>query len=235
MQDASGRKLSGREYAGNTLHGIVKALPYGVGSALDQFIYGPAQERRWRRLESTLTEVLEAVNAPGSRGRVDTEEFVKMLEDVAKPIARATNEDVRQRLRDLLINSSSIPAGDPGWEEAELARELIENIAAPGLALIAALARFPESDPWRTGGNQDLSCWLVAPPSPQVVLGPFDFQAPTLRGVALNYDWEVLSEWVWRLKERRILSSLQGAGDNGFQGVRFAKLGLLIVRWATRN
>jgi hypothetical protein len=48
----------------------------------------------------------------------------------------------------------------------------------------------------------------------------------------LDYGWEVLQEWVWRLKERRLLGLGTGSG-RGFGAVQLSELGYFLVRWGT--
>ena len=110
----SADRLGVSGYSAITFQAMLRAVPV-IGSSLEHFLFGPASELRLRRLDRTLKEVAEELRARGASPRVDTEEFARLLEGVLPRLSRATNEDVRMRLRDLLLNATALPAASPRW------------------------------------------------------------------------------------------------------------------------
>jgi hypothetical protein len=224
-------RLSARDYTANTMEAILKGVPY-IGEMLRQFIFGPGAERRMRRIERTLAEIGERLQATDALPTVNSEEFVGLLEESLPKIARATSEDVRERFRDLLLNAATLPAGSPEWQGAELAGELLGEIDAPGLAILAALGRCPEAARVDFAKSPVPNVSLVSRPVPQVVLGDFDYANPGEVRFAIGYDWSVVEEWTHRLREKRLLHYHSSDGRGGFGNIYLSTLGQLLVRWA---
>jgi len=172
------------------------------------------------------------VKAIGASPAVNSEEFVGLLEDLLPKIARATNEDVRQRFRDLLLNAATLPAGSPEWQGAELAGELLGEIDAPGLAILAALGRCPEAAKIDFAKSPVPNVSLVSSPVPQLVLGDFDYANPGEVQFAIGYDWSVVEEWTHRLREKRLLHYHSSHARGGFGNIYLSTLGQFLVRWA---
>ncbi len=141
----------------NSAQALLKGIPV-IGESLSQFIFGPLQDIRWNRLERTLGEIGEGVK---KGGRVDTEEFVALLEQVGPRVAREASERRRRFFRDLLINATAVPSGSPKWADANLASDMIAAIDPPGLAILAGVSSFPRND------NANMS----ADPSPHLFNG----------------------------------------------------------------
>ena len=227
------------DYVENTARAIFKGLPF-IGASLEQFIWGPLAERRERRVEQTLSEMAEELHRLGGDHNPPTEEFVRMLERSLPLVGRATNEDKRARFRDLLINSAQLEAGDPRWEDAELAREIIEAVEPPGLAILATLGRTPEAYVPRRGAVPVPDLHLVSQPVPQLIRRQFgwtheDWSELRVEGTELGYAWDVLEEWTHRLKERRLVLFHNHNARGGFGGVHLTSLGEMVVRWAMQD
>ncbi len=223
-------RLSRQDQAANVLQGVLKSVPY-IGPAIEQFIYGPAVELRFRRIEQTLTEVAEALEAGKQTPNVSSEEYASLLESVLPRVGRATNEDVRLRFRDLLLNTAPLGTGSSEWEDASLARTLLEEIDAPGLAVMAALGRCPEANRPETSDHPWPNVSLVSRPFPQLVVGEFDYNHPHEAGTRIAYDWATVEEWVHRLREKRLLGYSSSDARGGFGGMYLNRLGLLLIRW----
>jgi hypothetical protein len=82
-------------YVWTTLQGLLLGIPY-IGASLERFVFGVAQERRWNRLEQTLSEVAEGLRRRDAVDALRTEEFVSLLEVVGPAIGRSTAEVKRQ-------------------------------------------------------------------------------------------------------------------------------------------
>ncbi len=213
-----GTGLTHGDLAQNTAQAILKAIPV-IGESLSQFIFGPLQDIRWRRLEQTLGEIGKAVK---EGGRVDSEEFIALLEQVGPRVARETSERRRQFFRDLLINATAVPPGSPKWADANLVSDMIASIDPPGLAILAGVSRFPRND------NAKMS----SDPSPHVFNGRTPQGQQPVESYALDYGWEVLAEWVWRLKEKRLLG-LGSVSGQSFGALQLSELGEFVVKWGT--
>ena len=212
--------LTTRDHLVNTSQGILKGIPY-IGSSLEHFIFGPLTELRMRRIESTLTEIAEALKDSDAANCVSNEQFVNLLEAVTPDLSRATDQQRRQRFRDLLLNAAKLPPESSEWSEATLASELLREIDAPGLAILAAVARASKPYPLT----------LTSLPEPQLYEDEFDYDNPSGPQHPLNYDWTVVEEWARRLKEMRLLSFQSSNARGGFGGVQFGPLGKFLVRW----
>lgn len=139
-------------------------------------------------------------------------------------LSRATEEEKRLMLRDLLVNAGVETSDASDWGDAELAGRLITEIDAPGLKIVAAIHR--------GDGTMD----IVAKPEPQVVRAGSDFtwDDPQLLGEPLDFGWEVIEEWVRRLNELRIIRQRTHDQRGGFGEVSLTSLGRLLVRWSVR-
>jgi hypothetical protein len=91
--------------------------------------------------------------------RVDSEQFVELLEAVTPSLVRATRNEKRERFRDLLLNTATLPPDSADWEKAKLAGQLLTELEAPALAVLASMAYY--------AGAQPIS--IVSVPRPQVV------------------------------------------------------------------
>jgi hypothetical protein len=222
--------LSAKDYGVNTFAAALKGIPY-IGEALHQAIFGPGAERRMRRAEQMLTEIGERLQSAGATPTVNSEEFVRLLEDALPHIARATNEDVRARFRDLLLNAATLPPGSPEWQDAELAGKLLGEIDAPGLAVLAALGRCPEAANVDPSKDPIPKVSLISQPVPQLIVVDFD-KNPGTRMTPLDYHWPAIEEWTQRLREKRLIHFQTVDARGGFDGICLSTLGQLLVRWA---
>jgi hypothetical protein len=212
--------IAATDHARNVGRALVRGLPY-VGSALEQLLFGLADEIRWRRLEAVLTEFSDHLKRAGATAPT-AEEFATLFERVAPSLAREPSPDRRERFRDLLLQAATIPTNAPAWSDVDLAATLLIETAAPGLAIIAAVARSKFSQPS-----------LVALPAPQLVDELFFlWENPVLGGELVPYEWPVVEEWARRLKERRLLAYQSHDARGGFGRVSLTSLGNHLVRWS---
>lgn len=130
----------------NWRRAAVKLLPH-VGSALDELLFGRLNDSRWTRLETTLKELgemMEARQIPPENAL--SEDFGGLLETTGPIIGRTTSEKKRSMLRDLLLNAVSLPPTDPKWESARMAGDLLSALEPPSLAIVAALHQLNARD-----------------------------------------------------------------------------------------
>jgi len=214
-------QLTTRERNVNVVRALAKLVP-GVGEGLDQLVFGPSEERRQKRVEATLNEIVDRLDSIGARPS-KAEEYVYLLESTLPTIARATNEDVRERFRDLLVNAATLPEGDGKWAEAQLSEQLLSEIDAPGLAILAQLARYKGPSP----------AALVSKPVCQIVNEKeFDWANLSTGSHLVGYDWIVIEEWARRLREKRLIHiGSHNSAKGGFGGISLDELGDLLVRW----
>jgi len=213
--------LTLKDYAINTFQAVLKCVPI-VGASLEHFIFGPLMEIRMRRIEMTLSELAEHFGSDANPQMLSKEEFVNLLESITPALSRATNEDKRQRFRDLLINSAELPPGSEGWEEAHLAGDMLQAIEPPGLSILAAIARCQKIYPLT----------LTSRPSPQVYEDDdFDYENPKGPHHPIQYEWIVVEEWAKRLREMRLISFQSSDVRGGFGGVQLSDLGRFLVKW----
>lgn len=198
--------------------GFFKAIPY-IGSALDHFYSGPSQELKAKRVEKTLKEIGEKLNELGKKIE-SIEEFTNLLESVAPDLCRATNEEKRKYFRNLLFNASTLPPGSSKWDDANFARELLNDIDPPGLALISAILHCKMTE----------KCYLVAKPVPHVrkEINEVSFSGKFKNPIP--YQWVLVDEWALRLKEKRLIHYTSG-GDNYIGGIRLTQLGRHFIDW----
>lgn len=118
----------------------LKLIP-GVGDSISQFVFGRQEEAESRRLRDSVQEIADMVREQGRQGEVkDTEEWANLFTEAGPSVGKATNEDKRQRFRDLLFNSLFIPPGDPMWEESMYCLDQLKEIDPVGLYILAAVA-----------------------------------------------------------------------------------------------
>jgi hypothetical protein len=196
----------------------VKVIPY-IGEALDELLFAKADEARLNRIEQTLAELGEMLRAHGvPADEVNKEEFAGLLEALGPVISRATSEQKRRFLRDLLFNSVQLKTGEVEWESARLAGELIAPLEAPALAILAAL-------------NQVKGKALIRPTeggsSAEVAAG-----GPN-GTVSLPYPWLVVDQAYRQLSENSSarLVVLGGRGSHGVE-TWLTDLGQFVLRWA---
>ena len=178
MADDDGLTLRDRGLI--TFRAALQAVPH-VGPSLDQFLFGPMQERRERRVMRTLQEVGERLSQLELGSGVANERFAALLEHLAPDLARATTEERRERFRDLLFNAARLdPNSESDWENAAFAGDLLRDIEAPGLSILAGVA---------SASSDQVT--LARVPVPQVHDGTdFAWDAPARGGVpfALRLD-----------------------------------------------
>jgi hypothetical protein len=214
------QSLSTRDRNANAVRALTKLVPF-VGESLNQLAFGPIDELRAQRVEATLYEIVARLDAMGAAS-AKTEEYVNLLERVLPSVARAVNDDVRARFRDLLTLAAPVPAGDARWADAQLADRLLTELEAPALAILARLASIPEGMP----------AMIVSRPEPQVIKGDaFDWASPHLGPAPLGYKWVVVEEWCRRLREKRLVGYSSSDARGGFGGIGLWPLGRLLVEW----
>ena len=74
--------LSVKDYSINAFQAILKGIPY-IGASLEQFIFGPLNELRMKRIETTLSEIAEALKNKSVNPDLSNEDFINLLESVA--------------------------------------------------------------------------------------------------------------------------------------------------------
>ncbi|WP_435008933.1 hypothetical protein P12x_000186 [Tundrisphaera lichenicola] len=119
---------------------LFKLFPYPADS-ITQIIFGKLEEAENRRQRETVEEIAEMLRESKRESEVqNTEEYARLLIDASPSVGSATNEDKRQRLRDLLFKSLFIPPGDPTWEESMYCLDLLKEIDPVGLYIFAVIA-----------------------------------------------------------------------------------------------
>jgi hypothetical protein len=218
-----------RERDLNAVRVAIQLIP-SVGGALDRLIFGLLDDMRMRRFEETLKEIGERIEELGLDHHVDdNEDFGNLLQDIAPPLSRSSNEDRRRRFRDLILNAAQLQPGDNRWEEVYFASNLLNSIGAPGLAIMAILSRcknervqvFSRPCPYVHDAEDDLinHDWTkIAEPH-----------------FAIHYDWTVVEEWVRRLTEMRLIWLKGSDARGGFSNVQLTELGQLLVRWSVSD
>jgi hypothetical protein len=142
--------ITNRDRDLNAIRAGLKLIPV-VGEALEQLYFEKGAEARQRRLDATLQEVLDQLKKQNLDGEAErnvegNEDFATFFSEAAQPISRSTNEDKRQRFRDLLFNSMLIPPGDSGWEDSMYCLELLQKIDVAGLYTLAMIVRADRAD-----------------------------------------------------------------------------------------
>lgn len=220
--------LANRDRNQNALRALCKLIP-SIGEGLDQLIFGSLDELRSQRIERTLDEVLQLLAHQNLRP-AQSEEFANLLERALPRISRATSEEVRVRFRDLLTKSATIPAGqDDKWAQASIAEELLSELEAPGLAILAARARFKEaraflySKPQCQFLTEDQFKEIDSQDNARLVVDP------------IPYSWPVIEEWVRRLEARRLIFIGSRDARGGFGDLVLTALGKMLVEWTVAN
>lgn len=214
-------ELTRKEETVNAVRAILRGVPY-VGGSLDQFIFGRLDELRIKRFEATLNEIAERLNESKRTSHVNSEQFVNLLESVAQNLVRATEAAKRERFRDLLLNAATLPPGSAEWEKAKLAGQLLSELEAPALAVIAAVSGYREAHPPS----------VVSIPKVQVVNpDTFSWDSPSLGFLHIDYDWAVIEEWVRRSREKRLIEFGSHDVRGEFRGVYLPQLGKMLVEW----
>ena len=225
MSDEDDPKLDRNQIALIGGEGLLSLVPY-VGSTLAKFTFGVLTERRINRIEKTLAEVMEAVGEDVAKDAIN-ENFVNLLEKVYPELSRAADEAKRHRFRDLLINAAMLPEDSSEWGATALAADLLKEIDAPGLVILAAFAQLDE-------GERAL---LTACPVPQLLRGveprDFDPENPGEPQHIIPYEWDVILYWYRRLAALRLV--IAGAhGRDTFEKVCLHDLGKFLVKWVLR-
>ena len=213
----------------NWARAAVKSIPY-IGGSLDELIYGRGNEARWRRIESLLADLgrqMEALGIPPEA--VEREEFGDLLEVVAPAARRTGSEDKRRMLRKVLLNASALETGNPDWEAARLAAELVSDLEPPALAVLAALDRMGTKSTGRIELARDGEMAEVRwNRSPQSEGGPV-FR----KRIPIPYDWLVVEHAYRRMSVSYPRLVQAGAhGRDVYQGMGLMPLGSLVIRWA---
>jgi hypothetical protein len=181
-------------------------------------------ELRFKRIEKTLSEVATALQADGVASMMSSEDFATLLESVLPEISRSTNEDRRERYRDLLIKSARLEPGSDLRQDASLYAGLLREIDPPGLTVLGALTKSPSER------NS-----IFSKPSSRLYIGLVDFSAPEGDFILLPYAWILIEEWVWGLKEKRLPGFDSVDARGGFGSVYLTALGKFFIEWVTRS
>ena len=206
----------------NWRRAAVKLLPY-VGSALDELLFGRLNDSRWARLEETLKELgemMEARQIPPENAL--SEDFGGLLETTGPIIGRTTSEEKRSMLRDLLLNAVSLPPSDPKWESARMAGDLLSALEPPSLAIVAALHQLNARDSVTGELERDGDSGVI-----RLTDDPG-------KVVQLHYHWFVLEEGYRRLTANQPRIIIAGShGRDTYQGTALTPLGDFLIAWAT--
>ena len=116
-------------HAENAARALLELIP-GIGPSLSQFIFGPLDEVRARRLEGILLGVAQELKRIGATDAVTSERWVALLEEVAPSAARAVSEERQERFRDLLVNAAARREEDPTLATGILAAEILRELRA---------------------------------------------------------------------------------------------------------
>lgn len=222
--------LTKSEHTANFFQGMLIGIPH-IGPSLEKIFFGGAQELRWKRLEQTLTEVAEALKERDATNGVEKEEFIEFIEKVGPSISRETAEEKRKWFRDLLRNVAMTPAGDPKMEEARIAAELIKQVNAPGLEILAKL----NSPVYQ---HKSVIVSLDRRAAIAILQGESNVMADI---TPLSYDLGVVEIAIRQLKSHELITGsspivLRKAGYTtghmtGYGEVQLTNLGRMFVRW----
>jgi hypothetical protein len=230
-EESTAVELTRRDHVANVSRALLSGLPY-IGPSLDRLIFGGMDELRWKRVERMLADLdasLKAREIPP--GAVEREEFGDLLERVVPRVYRAESEEKQRRFRELLLRSAALPSGDSEWESARLASELLDQLEAPGITILGALADVASR------GEAQIRWWVLASPEPQVFSPPEEnashFDTTDLQH-ALGYAWAVIDTWMRRLVDLRLVTG-QRERDTAWTHVSLTSLGSFLVSWILQN
>lgn len=217
--------LTARDHTANLVRMLLGSVPV-AGPLLDRGIFGVLDERRMKRVETTLAEIALRVNRMTRETYVHAEHFQAAIETLVPAIAKASNETKRRMLRDLLLHAVVTPPDDPLLDEAELAMRLVQEIDPPGLALIGAAAVLDAQQMLvRTDGP--VFAW-----APEGAQAPYELPPPDEPRVPLPYSPAVLAEWSRRMNpEGLCVFSGMSSSAVGFLTTPLPNA-QLIARWA---
>lgn len=230
------RERSAKDVVANTARALIKSVP-GIGSGADQLIFGPVDARWQKRIEGMLEDVLERLEGKDAPG-LQTDEMYELFESSSASIARATAEDKRARFRDLLVNAAQTPAGDPRWEEARLAREMLEGLEAPAFEILSrthALEVEHENSLVMVYYDDGLARFGIMPPVFNINKSGWETTIGW-KGQTVH-DAVLIHEWTKRLAERELVSldSVRGSGggliDKTLTQLALTARGKFLVRW----
>ena len=215
-------RLTGKELAMIAFEAGVMAIPY-VGPSFAHFVSASLTELQLKRVEKTLKEVAQKLGNKKAKNIVN-EEFVILLESVSPDLSRATDEEKRQRFRDLLTNAAEL-APSKGWEEARLAAELLKKIDTPGLVVLSELAKLDKGE----------TATLASRPVPQLARGSsFDYDKPPAPQRRIPFDWQVVDYWTQQLRENGLLLFHTSHALGGFGNIYLTERGWFLVKWMLR-
>jgi hypothetical protein len=214
--------LTGKEKAVIGIEGGLLAIPF-VGPSLAHFLSAPLTELTWKRVEATLREVAEMLGSKNANSMVN-EEFANLLENVLPDLSRATDEEKRERFRDLLTNAAELPANANSWEEARLAGELLKHVGTPGLVILSQLAKLGRGE----------QATLASRPVPQLARANFDYENPSAPQRRIPFDWLVVEYWTQDLRQKGLLHFHSVDARGGFGQIYLTERGWFLVKWTLR-
>jgi hypothetical protein len=199
------------------------AIPI-VGPSFAHYVSASLTELRLKRVEVTLKEVAEMLGSEKAKSVIN-EKFVNLLENILPDLGRATDEEKRQRFRDLLINAAELAPQSNGWEEAHLAAGLLKKIGTPGLVILSELAKLDKGE----------TATLASRPVPQLARGSsFDYDNPPAPQRRIPFDWQVVDYWTQQLRENGLLLFRSGDARGGFGNIYLTERGWFLVKWTLR-
>ena len=244
MSDESRDLVTNKDRNVSAIKAALKLIPGGVGEAMIQFYWGKGEEARQRRLDETIEAIAAKLAADGESSKIDgNEDFGNFFSKAAGPIANATNEDKRQRFRDLLYNSMLLPPGEAGWEDSMHCLELLQKIDPVGLYCLARIARAEQNgESVAVARFTGTAQWVTIPRSklqqnqPSVTQeGKFeDFQ---YNDVLVTRNLKKIQDEYSLVNSRNVLVSVGGSpgvGGGFATGVDFYSLSpeeQLLVKW----
>jgi hypothetical protein len=207
----------------NWWRAAVKGIPY-IGASLDEIMFARLDGARWNRLERTLDELGRVMREREiAADEIEKEEFARLLEDTAPAIARATDERKRRMLRSLLLNAVTLDRGDPKWESARLAAELLERLDYAATEILAALALL---DARGEEPRAEIRVPRDSGPPSVALIGTSD------EAIELSYDRHVVDQAYKKLTDGRARLVFSGAhGRDKYERVGLADLGEFLIDW----
>lgn len=239
------RDIEKVDKVGLVFSSILKGVPV-VGNSLDHLIFGSLQELRLKRVEKTLKEMGEKIEALGSQHLIDdNEDFAKLLEDVIPKIGRSTRENKRVAFRNLLVNAARVSPEHNDWDRIAIVSQLLDQIDYPGMEILSSLTidisgisgfLFLSIALFRFSGTKEAPSISDEAPSICAICSNHGTQSShTLR----HYDSDpgLIREWSQRLLEMRIIDSRAYSRHYLLSGDRIdnaclTNLGEMLVEWA---